>query len=316
MQRNQVKNNHSNSQSYEKLMLVQSHLSRLIDQKNEMIEIALCALLAGGHVLLEDVPGVGKTTFIKALAKLLGQEMTRIKFTSDLLPADIIGVEIYDTRTGEFVFHRGPIFTSILLADELNRASPRTQSALLEAMGEGQVTEGRHSHTLPKPFIVFASQNPHGNAGTYDLPESQLDRFAAKIRMGYPTARREREILSVATDQPLHEIPANLLSLEDIIQLSENVASIHVSERVVNYAKNVIDASRASENIQVGISTRGGVIWMRMAKARAFLAQRDYVIPDDLQTLSEACLAHRITAQTQTSASAAIKQLIAHVNVG
>lgn len=304
------------SEAFTKLKLVQDQLTKLIDDKSAVIEITLCALLSGGHVLIEDVPGVGKTTFIKALAKLLGQDMTRIQFTSDLLPADIVGVEVYDVRTGEFVFHQGPIFTSILLADELNRASPRTQSALLEAMGEGQVTEGGKSHQLPKPFIVFASQNPHDNAGTYELPESQLDRFAAKIRMGYPTPRREIEILSSATNQPLRDVPTSVLQLSELALLSDRLDLIHVSNQVVTYAKRVIDASRASEDIRVGISTRGGVIWMRMAKARALLAQRNYVTPDDLQALAEACLAHRMTAHSTVNSSTAINHLIARVEVG
>lgn len=299
-----------------KLKLVEQHLSRLVDDKAEVIDVTLCALLSGGHVLLEDVPGVGKTTFIKALAKLLGQDMARIQFTSDLLPADIIGVEVFDAHAGEFVFHRGPLFTRILLADELNRASPRTQSALLEAMGEGQVTEGRRTYELPKPFIVFASQNPSDSAGTYELPESQLDRFAAKIKMGYPTARREMELLQAASNDPLRELPSGVLSLDELMTLSSRLDGIHVSDKVASYAKRLIDASRASAKLRVGVSTRGGVIWVRMAKAKALLVGRTYVIPDDLQALATSCLAHRVLTQANGSADVAIKDLIARVDVG
>lgn len=310
------KNDTEAGEALAKLKLVEQHLARLVDDKAEVIDVTLCALLSGGHVLLEDVPGVGKTTFIKALAKLLGQDMTRIQFTSDLLPADIIGVEVFDTSAGEFVFHRGPLFTRILLADELNRASPRTQSALLEAMGEGQVTEGRRSYELPKPFIVFASQNPNDSAGTYELPESQLDRFAAKIKMGYPTTRREMEILQAASNDPLRGVPIGVLTLDELASFSSGLDGVHVSDKVASYAKRILDASRASDKLRVGISTRGGVIWVRMAKAKALLAGRSYVIPDDLQALATSCLAHRVLAQANGSADAAIKDLIARVDVG
>jgi MoxR-like ATPase len=291
------------------------HLEALVGHKDEVIDAALGALLCGGHVLLEDVPGVGKTTFIKAVAKLLGQEMIRIQFTSDLLPSDIIGVEVYNPSINEFVFHKGPVFTRILLADELNRASPRTQSALLEAMGEGYVTEGRKTHELPKPFIVFASQNPHDSIGTYDLPESQLDRFAAKIHLGYPTTKREVEILQAASMDPLESLPSGVLCIEDLLKLQKETEAVHVSERIIAYAKKVIDSSRSHADIKIGVSTRGGVIWLRMAKAKALLSSRDFVIPDDLREIAVSCLAHRIVVRGGIEAENCIRVLLSQIEV-
>ncbi len=266
-------------------------------------------------MLLEDVPGVGKTTFIKALARLLGLGMGRVQFTSDLLPADILGVEVFDSRVQEFVFHRGPIFTEILLADELNRASPRTQSALLEAMGEGQVTVDRKTYPLPQPFVVFASQNPLDNVGTYDLPESQLDRFAAKVRLGYPSERHELDILQAAQRDPLAALPSGIISVDELRTLMQAVDEVHTAERVAAYAKRLIDASRASADLRIGVSTRGGIIWMRMARAMALRSGRDFVTPDDLQALAGVCLAHRLVPQAGATADAVVRQLIAQTPI-
>lgn len=298
------------------LKTLEQELRRLVDDKGPIIETTLCALLAGGHVLLEDVPGVGKTTYIKALAKLLGQQMQRVQFTADLLPSDIVGVEIYDSERREFVFHRGPIFTQILLADELNRASPRTQSALLEAMGEGHVTVDRRSYELPRPFIVFASQNPMDNVGTYDLPESQLDRFAAKIKMGYPTERREVEIFKAAARDPLDSVASAIIRSDELNALQAALESVHVSDKVAIYAKRFIDRSRVDERLRVGVSTRGGVSWMRMARARAMLAGRAFVTPDDLQAMAVVCLAHRMLAQPNTDSELVVRELLQSVDVG
>lgn len=297
------------------LRRLEQELARVVDEKTALVRVTLCALLSSSHVLLEDVPGVGKTTFIKALAQLLGLEMARVQFTSDLLPSDIVGVEIFDPKTQTFIFHKGPVFTQILLADELNRASPRTQSALLEAMGEGYVTVDRTSYQLPQPFIVFASQNPNGNIGTYDLPESQLDRFAARLKMGYPTERRELEILQAATRDPLGSLPTAVLTRGHLSDLQETVDAIHIAERVAKYAKRFIDGSRTEPRLRVGVSTRGGVMWLRMAKALAVLAGRDYVIPDDLKELAVACLAHRVVASSGASADGVIAELMARIEV-
>lgn len=294
---------------------LESELARVVDEKGTLIRVTLCALLSSSHVLLEDVPGVGKTTFIKALARLLGLEMARIQFTADLLPSDIIGVEIFNPEAQSFVFHKGPVFTQILLADELNRASPRTQSALLEAMGEGHVTVDRRSYELPAPFIVFASQNPNGNIGTYELPESQLDRFAARVRMGYPTEKREIEILQAASRDPVSGLREGVVSLAQLGELQAKAERIHVADRVAIYAKRLIDATRAEPRLRVGVSTRGGVTWLRMAKASALLAGRDYVIPDDLRELALPCLAHRVTVAGGASAEAVVSEIIAKTEV-
>ncbi len=298
------------------LQVLERELRRIVDDKNQIIDVTLCALLAGGHVLIEDVPGVGKTTFIKAFATLLGLEMARIQFTADLLPSDIVGVGVYDGEQRSFVFHKGPLFAQIVLADELNRASPRTQSALLEAMAEGHVTVDRRTYELPKPFLVFASQNPMDNVGTYDIPESQLDRFAARLQMGYPSAKREHEILQAAARDPLAGVPHGVISEPSLASLQAGVELVHVSEAVVRYVKRFVDKTRADARLKVGISTRGAVIWLRLAKARALRDGRDFVLPDDLQALASACLAHRVVAASAAAAQAVIHDLLQQVDVG
>lgn len=295
---------------------LERELRRIVDDKHQIIDVTLCALLAGGHVLLEDVPGVGKTTFIKALASLLGLEMSRIQFTSDLLPSDVVGVGVYDTEKRAFAFHKGPVFAQILLADELNRASPRTQSSLLEAMAEGHVTVDRVSYELPKPFVVFASQNPMDNVGTYEIPESQLDRFAAKVRMGYPTEKRELEILRAAARDPLVDVPRGVISEHGLLALQAAVDEVRVSESVTTYVKRFIDKTRSDARLRVGVSTRGAVIWLRMAKAQAVRSGRNYVLPDDLQALAVPCLAHRVVPQAGAAAEVVIQDLLGEINVG
>ena len=315
MELNPDKNHQSNSDAKVSLKRLGTELQRLVDDKGEVTTVTLCALLAGGHILLEDVPGVGKTTFIKALGKLLGLSIARVQFTSDLLPSDIIGVEVYDQSSQQFVFHKGPIFTQILLADELNRASPRTQSALLEAMGEGRVTIDHQTHVLPQPFIVFAAQNPVESIGTYELPESQLDRFAAKLHMGYPSDRRELEIFQAARRDPLIDVPSNVIEGEGLHQLSSLLDTIHISDQVARYVKRFIDRSRTAAKLRLGISTRGGVLWLRMARALAILRDRDFVTPDDLQTLALPCLAHRVLAQADVTSTEVIRSLLTQVDI-
>ena len=292
-----------------------TELQRLVDDKGDVTNVTLCALLSCGHILLEDVPGVGKTTFIKAMAKLLGLEMARVQFTSDLLPSDIIGVEVYDNAAQKFCFHNGPIFTQILLADELNRASPRTQSALLEAMSEGHVTVDNQTHELPKPFIVFAAQNPLESIGTYELPESQLDRFAAKLKMGYPSEDRELSIFQNAVNNPLESVPSRVMIQEDLSILRAVLENIHISEAIARYAKRYIDRTRSASELRLGVSTRGGVIWLRMARALAMLRGRKFVTPDDLQALAVPCLAHRIIAQNEGAAETVIRNLLTQVDI-
>jgi MoxR-like ATPase len=301
----------SADQSYLKnFQILRAELTNILHNKSPVIETTLCALISGGHLLLEDVPGVGKTTFIKALAKMLNLNVSRIQFTSDLLPSDIIGVEIFNLATNSFEFHKGPVFANVVMADELNRASPRTQSALLEAMGEGMVSVDRKTYELPQPFTVFASQNPTSSIGTYDIPESQMDRFSALLRIGYPDAERERQIFLASTSEPLKHVPPGVISREDLIAARNGVEDIHISDAVVNYVKNIVDASRTSKELRQGISTRGGVSWIRMAKAKALLDGRGYVIPDDLQSLAVACLAHRVVPAGGVNSESAIKNLL------
>lgn len=287
-----------------------SELESFSGGRGELIPIAVSALLSEGHVLIEDVPGVGKTTFIKALAKLCGLHANRIQCTSDLLPSDVIGVQVYDDKERTFRFHKGPIFTDMLLADELNRASPRTQSALLEAMGEGHVTVDRETMPLPRPFIVFASQNPIDSVGTYVLPESQLDRFAVRLHMGYPEPDHELKVFRNARRDPLAQVPAAVITRSQIVTLMNHLSHIHISDPVALYVKRVVDRSRATEGIRIGISTRGGLTWMRLAAAMAIILGRDYVIPDDLQKISVAALAHRIVAISPAGGDEAVRNLI------
>jgi MoxR-like ATPase len=306
-----AKNNSSLAQAKVSLRRFIEALKVFAGGRDDFVEIAVSALFSEGHVLIEDVPGVGKTTFIKALAKLCGLGSSRIQCTSDLLPSDVIGVQVYDESERQFRFHKGPIFTDILLADELNRASPRTQSALLEAMGEGHVTVDRATMPLPRPFIVFAAQNPKDSVGTYALPESQLDRFAVRLHMGYPDADYELQLFRDAKKDPLASLPSDVMSREQILLLMEHLRTIHISASVALYVKRVIDRSRATEGILTGVSTRGGLTWMRLAAGFAIIQGRDYVIPDDLQKVGVAALAHRIVTRLSGGGEDAIKTLLA-----
>jgi MoxR-like ATPase len=292
------------------IQTLRQSLEALLRGKADTVETLLCALGSQGHVLLEDVPGVGKTTVIKALAKMLGLEMSRIQCTSDLLPSDILGVEIYSPQKDAFIFHPGPVFSSILFVDELNRCSPRTQSALLEAMAEGVVTVNRRAYPLPKPFLVFATQNPSEYTGTYALPESQLDRFAARIQMGYPLADKEREILMGAQRDPIAAIPSNIVPATFVAEFEQLTERVQTSDRLVAYAMRVIQATRSHAAIVAGVSTRGAVAWLRMAKARALLENRNYVIPDDLMALAERCLAHRLVIQGTVKAGSVLTEIL------
>jgi MoxR-like ATPase len=290
-------------------------LTDLLRGKETAVEAILSALLARGHVLLEDVPGVGKTTLVKAIARLLGLEMKRIQCTSDLLPSDIVGVEVFEPAANRFEFHKGPIFANLVLADELNRASPRTQSALLEAMGEAGVTVDRITHHLPQPFLLFATQNPNEHLGTYPLPESQLDRFSVKLQLSYPVAEKEREIFRQSTLDPLAALPSAVISPQEFQELQDAVESVHLSDSIVAYVSRVAEATRSHGLIQRGISTRGGVAWLRVAKGRAFLAGRDYVTPDDLIAVGPFALAHRIVVQPGNDAFSLVEKVLNSVDV-
>jgi MoxR-like ATPase len=251
------------------------------------------ALLAGGSVLMEDVPGVGKTTLAKALAKSLDVEFRRIQFTPDLLPSDILGTSIYSPKDGTFSFREGPIFCSVLLADEINRASPRTQSALLEAMSEGQATIEGQRYYLPQPFLVLATENPVDFHGTYPLPEAQLDRFLVQLHLGYPDAETEVEVLlSQADDVPIDHIHPVLL-LEEVLCIQSMVRRVRVERTLARYIVDIVHHTRSHHQLKLGVSPRGSLMFFRAVQAAAFAAGRDYVLPDDVQRLAVSVLAHR-----------------------
>ncbi len=276
-------------------------LSSVIRGKSESVELLLVGLLSGGHVLVEDVPGVGKTTLAKALARALNLEFSRVQCTPDLLPSDILGSNLLDPQTGSLSFHRGPIFTQVLLVDETNRASPRTQSGLLEAMNEGQVTVDGITHPLPAPFFVIATQNPVDYQGTYPLPIAQLDRFMLRIRMGYPDADDELEVLFARRlADPLDSVTP-VADCEDLLRAQEAVRQIRVEPDVARYILAVVQQTRQHPEIELGISPRGALALFRATQAYALLRGRDWVGPDDVQALSGAVLAHRLMTTAQAT---------------
>jgi MoxR-like ATPase len=263
--------------------------------KPEVIRLATVALLADGHLLLEDVPGVGKTLLAKALARSLACKFHRIQFTPDLLPSDLIGVTVYREQTGQFTFQPGPIFSEVVLADEINRATPRTQSALLEAMSERQVTVDGETRLLGSPFLVLATQNPHEFEGTYPLPESQVDRFLIRVKVGYPDRKAERAILTQhRSGEPVDSL-APVIGPTEIIALQEYTRNVRVDPAVADYVLDVIEATRNLPEVVLGASTRAALALYRACQAYAVTASRDYVVPDDVKTLAEPVLAHRIT---------------------
>lgn len=273
---------------------VVSSACNIILGKEHTIRLAIACLLAKGHLLIEDLPGVGKTTLAHVLAKLLGLDFSRIQFTSDMLPADILGVSVYERETAKFHFHPGPIFAQLILADEINRATPKTQSALLEAMEERQVTIEGNTHQLPAPFFVIATQNPTYQIGTFALPESQLDRFLMRVELGYPDNQAERALL--ANQDPRELIPEakSLLPLEILSKLQTMVDKIHVSDPLLDYVQNIISMSRQSGEFINGLSPRAGLALLRAARAWALMEGREHVLPDDVQTVLPAVVSHRL----------------------
>jgi MoxR-like ATPase len=269
-------------------------LETIILGKPAQVRLCLACLLARGHLLIEDVPGVGKTTLAHALAHVLGLGWQRVQFTSDLLPADIIGVSIFDRATQQFNFRQGPIFTQLLLADEVNRASPRTQSALLEAMEERQVSADGVSYRLPEPFFVVATQNPHEQLGTYALPESQLDRFLMRVTLGYPDSAHERELLRGGERRELLPDIAPALSPTAVIRVQRAVRGVHVGDALLDYAQALIARSRERTDLKLGLSPRAGQGLVRAAQAWAYLAARQAVLPEDVQAVLPAVVAHRL----------------------
>ncbi len=278
----------------QKLKSILGQLNRVIVGKPAQIQDCVACLLAAGHLLIEDVPGVGKTTLAHALAKTFGLQFSRVQFTSDLMPSDLSGVSIYERGKEAFVFHPGPIFAQVLLADEINRASPKTQSALLEAMEEKQVTVEGETRALPSPFFVIATQNPHDQLGTYALPESQLDRFLMRISLGYPDRAAERELLAGDDRRDLVDAMQSQLTLVEMQQLQQQVQAIHTADPLLNYVQDLLAASRNGKWFLQGLSPRAGIAMVRAAKAQALLCGRNYVAPDDIQAILPQCVAHRL----------------------
>ena len=273
-------------------------VATVIKGKDDAIELALIALLARGHLLIEDVPGVGKTTLAHALARSFNCTFQRIQFTSDLLPSDVIGISLFNQSSQQFEFKAGPIFANVVLADEINRTTPKTQSALLEAMNEAQVTVDNHTHMLPQPFLVLATQNPIEHHGTYPLPESQLDRFMLRIRMGYPSRASEKEILRNRAAVAGDGVQA-VMSAADVGALQDAVPHVKVDESLLDYALEIVEKTRASEQLSLGVSPRGSVMLHRAAQARAFLEGRDYCLPDDFKQLIVPVFAHRVVVNSR-----------------
>lgn len=281
--------------------------SSVILGKEQQIKLSLTCLLAGGHLLIEDLPGMGKTTLAHTLAQVLGLSFRRAQFTSDLLPADILGVSVYDNNTARFEFNPGPIFTHVLLADEINRATPKTQSALLEAMEEYQVTIDGHAHSLPKPFFVIATQNPKHHIGTFPLPESQLDRFLMRIQIGYPDAQSERALLQDRGGRSTANQLKPISDAETLIKLQQQAQSIHVSEAILDYLQALILYTRT--HFTIGLSPRAGLGLRQAAQAWAMCEGRDFVIPEDVQAVLPSIITHRLLGEN------VVQQVLTQVSI-
>ena len=293
-----------------------------LEGKHEAVELALVALLGRGHLLIEDVPGVGKTTLARALARAVGGDLRRVQFTSDLLPSDVLGVSVYDQRSGEFVLRQGPVFANVLLADEINRASPRTQSALLEAMNEGQVSLDGQTIPLPDPFFVIATQNPQDFAGTFPLPESQLDRFLLRVRIGYPPPQVEQRLLLDGNTDTARDVPV-VLDPAKLVALQREVHRVTLDHALGNYLLALIQATRSTPTLSLGASTRGAIALGNAARARALLRGRNYCIADDIHDLAVPVLAHRVRLATHADgfiptrdeAEGTVRDIVARVPV-
>jgi MoxR-like ATPase len=291
-----------------RLLALKQNLGRVILGKDEAIESIAVCLLSGGHILMEDVPGVGKTTLAKALARSLAADFKRVQFTPDLLPSDIVGASVYNPREGSFTFKPGPVFTNVLLADEINRASPRTQSSLLEAMSERQVSIEGTTHPLPAPFLVIATQNPIEFHGTYPLPEAQLDRFAMRVNLGYPDAEHEAEVLySQFHHHPLDDVAA-VLDAAAVVALQEAARAVRVERHIGRYIVELANATRQHAALKMGCSPRGTLSLFRVTQARAFVSGRDYAIPEDVKAVAVPTLAHRLALDTKAKYSGVLKE--------
>lgn len=283
-------------------------IEKVVIGKRDKIELAMAAFLSGGHLLIEDMPGVGKTTLAKALAHVLGLEFGRIQFTSDLLPADIIGVNYFDVKSGEFRFKKGPIFSSVLLADEINRATPKTQSALLEAMAEHQVSVENKTYMLERPFFVIATKNPYEESGVFTMPSSQLDRFVCTISLGYADRASEREILRQGNLQSSNDLKT--FAKEEVTQLLTLSKNVHVSDEILDLIQNIIDVSREHGLFEYGLSTRGALALLQLSKAYAIIRGRDYVTPNDVTDVLEPVVLHRLELTNRDSSESASKKIL------
>jgi MoxR-like ATPase len=289
--------------AFHRAALLESTLRKVIRGKDDVIHLALISILARGHLLIEGVPGVGKTTLAQAIARALDCSFQRVQFTSDMLPSDVLGISIYSAVEQQFEFKRGPVFTNVLLADEINRTTPKTQSALLEAMNEGQVTVDTNSYPLPQPFLVIATQNPVEHHGTYPLPESQLDRFLMRVRMGYPDSSAEREILRSEGGTAQLELLEPVLSGADVLEMQQAVTEVQVDESLVSYALSIVALTRSSEQFALGVSPRGSQMLYRAAQASAFLEGRNFCVPEDFKPLIVPVFAHRVIVNGQYSSA-------------
>jgi MoxR-like ATPase len=276
---------------------LENELKKVIRGKDNIVRLALVSVLARGHLLIEGVPGVGKTTLAHALARALGCSFQRVQFTSDMLPSDIIGISVYSAAEQQFEFKRGPVFTNVLLADEINRTTPKTQSALLEAMNEGQVTVDAHCYRLPQPFLVVATQNPVEHHGTYPLPESQLDRFLMRVRMGYPDSDAERQILRAEAGAAQLENLQPVLCGTDVLEMQHVVTQVEVDDSLVNYALEIVRRTRQHDKLILGVSPRGSQMLYRAAQAMAFLDGRGFCVPEDFKPIVVPVFAHRVAMQ-------------------
>lgn len=292
------------------LRAAQDQVNGLVLGKAQEVRLAFVALLSGGHLLIEDLPGLGKTTLAHAMASSLELGFQRVQFTSDLLPADVLGVSVYDAGSRQFQFHPGPVFTHVLLADEINRAPPRTQSALLEAMAEQQVTLDGVTHPLPDPFFVIATQNPVDLSGTFPLPDSQLDRFLLRLALGYPNPESERELLRGTDRRHLIAQATARLSEVDVRTLREAVGQVHASEALITYVQALLARSRQHAGVRVGLSPRAGLALLRAAKAHALLLGRAHVVPEDVQTLFVAVAGHRLVPEAEAGNGPALARAI------
>ncbi len=305
----------------ERCAAVLDEVERAVIGQRRTLELVMTGILAGGHILLEDLPGLGKTLTARSFAQVLGLQFTRIEFTPDLLPSDVVGAPLYDQRSGEMVFRPGPVFTQLLLADEINRTPPKTQAALLEAMGEGQVSMDGQTRPLPQPFIVLATDNPIEYEGTYELPEAQLDRFLMRLRLGYLNPGDEAAMLQRRLDRQAEETTLRqVTSPDELIAMRRSLEQVEVSPDLLDYAVALVRATREHAQIQVGASPRGALALMQLARGQALLRQRDYVIPDDIKAIAVPALAHRVTLRPelwvrQVSPDDVVARLLAEVPV-